>query len=53
MYRSYEDPHKLEDMLAEAEQRLSEDPMNADLAEEVAELRDRVNFAWQDEYQED
>lgn len=53
MYRRYEDPHKLEDMLAEAEQRLSENPDDDYLAEEVAELRDRVNFAWQDEYQED
>ena len=53
MYRRYEDPHTLEEMLADAEQRLSEDPMNEGLAEEVAELRDRVNFAWQDDYQED
>ena len=53
MYRQYEDPHALEDMLADAEQRLRENPEDEHLAEEVAELRDRVNFAWQDEYQED
>ena len=53
MYRSYEDPHKLEEQLADAKKRLSKDPYNDDLAQEVAELRDRVNFAWQDDYQED
>lgn len=53
MYRSYENPHTLEERLADAKKRLSEDPMNEALAEEVEELKDRVNFAWQDEYQED
>lgn len=53
MYRSYENPYRLEDALADAKRRLSEDPTNEDLAQEVEELRDRVNFAWQDEYEED
>lgn len=53
MYRHYEDPYSIEDMLADAKARLAEDPMNDDLAMEVAELKERANFAWQDEYQED
>lgn len=53
MYRGYENPCTIEDMLADAKRRLAEDPLNEDLAQEVEELRDRVNFAWQDEYEED
>jgi hypothetical protein len=54
MYRQYEDPWKLEDQLAEAKQRLAENPYDEDLVNEVAELKDRVNFAWQDnEYEND
>lgn len=54
MYRSYENPYTLEEMLKEAEKRLAENPGDEDLATDVAELRDRVNFAWQDdEYDSD
>ena len=54
MYRQYEDPRKLEEQLKEAEQRLEEIKAAGmddiiDISQEVAELRDRVNFAWQDE----
>ena len=49
MYRQYEDPWKLEDQLAEAKQRLAENPYDEDLVNEVAELKERVNFAWQDD----
>jgi hypothetical protein len=49
MYRQYEDPYKLERQLAEAKERLAEDPYNEDLVNEVAELEERVNFAWQDD----
>lgn len=49
MYRNYEDPYALEEMLKEAEERLAQDPLNEGLQEDIAELRDRVNFAWQDE----
>ena len=50
----YEDPRKLEEQLKEAEQRLEEIKAAGmddiiDISQEVAELRDRVNFAWQDE----
>ncbi len=48
MYRSYEDPHGLEKRLKEAEEVLAKDPENIEIACEVAELKERVNFAWQD-----
>ena len=54
IYRRYEDPWKLEEKLEEAKQRLAENPDNEDLALEIAELEERINFAWQDqEYDED
>lgn len=54
MYRQYENPHTLEERLEEAKKRLAENPYDEDLVLEVEELKDRVNFAWQDdEYNED
>lgn len=61
MYRRYEDPGKVQKMLEAAEERLArakeEDPENIDLIidldNEVESLKERVNFAWQDdEYDE-
>lgn len=56
MYRSYEDPHKLEDMLREKrEEYCSRMEAGADvedlidLAIEINDLEQRVNFAWQDD----
>lgn len=57
MYRQYEDPRKLEDMLQEAQRRLSDaqaaghddNDLLIDLYNEVEELKERVNFAWQDD----
>ena len=49
MYRQYEDPYKLEDQLAEARKQLAENPENENLALDVHELEERVNFAWQDQ----
>jgi hypothetical protein len=49
MYRQYEDPYKLEEQLAEVKQMLAENPDDEELAITVAELSDRVNFAWQDD----
>ena len=55
MYRANENPWKLEDILADAQRRLSEakarrdDPDDMiDLYIEIEELKERVNFAWQD-----
>lgn len=56
MYRQYEDPYKLEKQLREAREEYSrrmeagediEDLM--DLAIEINDLEQRVNFAWQDD----
>ena len=58
MYRQYEDPYKVQKMLEDAERRLADaqaagDDDLVDLYIEVEELRERVNFAWQDqEYDE-
>ena len=49
MYRQYEDPYVLEKQLAEAKEALAQNPDNEDLALEVHELEERVNFAWQDD----
>jgi hypothetical protein len=49
IYRQYEDPYALEQQLAEAKERLAENPLDEDLALEVHELEERVNFAWQDD----
>ena len=49
IYRQYEDPYKLEKQLAEAKHRLADNPYDEDLVNEVAELKERVNFAWQDD----
>ena len=57
MYRRYEDPRKLEKQLAKLKRRYRQTQDEYEkmyLAEEIAELTDRVNFAWQDEeYEED
>ena len=56
MYRRYEDPFKLEQQLKEAREEYSR-RMEAgedivvliDLAIEINDLEQRVNFAWQDD----
>lgn len=62
MYRQYENPAKVQKMLEAAEEELArakeEDPENIDLIidldNEVQSLKERLNFAWQDdEYDED
>lgn len=59
MYRHYEDPYILEEQLKTAEAELAELDMEKDeqtyieLCLYIAELKDRINFAWQDiEYDE-
>lgn len=56
MYRQYENPWKLETQLAELkEQYCKAVEENADenllinLAIDIAELEERINFAWQDD----
>ena len=57
MYRQYENPYRVHEMLeqakAEYEEAKQNDPENIDLlidlANEVESLRERENFAWQDE----
>ncbi len=49
LYRQYEDPRKLEKELALAEMQLAAHPGDEHVYEYVCELRDRINFAWQDE----
>ena len=57
MYRQYEDPWKLEKQLAELKERRANATDDGELEwliEEIAELEERINFAWQDqEYEED
>lgn len=56
MYRQYENPWELEKQLEEAkeeyrkaiEKRADEDTL-MNLAIEIQELKDRVNYAWQDD----
>lgn len=61
MYRQYEDPRKLEEQLKEWKQRRkdyleSKNNLTGELTDElimiednISELEQRVNFAWQDE----
>lgn len=55
MYRSYEDPHTIERLLERAEIEMQEAIARGDeeaqisIGEEIAELNDRLNFAWQDD----
>ena len=47
MFRRYEDPYKLQEMLEEAERNC--DPSDPDDACYIEQLRERINFAWQDD----
>lgn len=49
MYRQYEDPYKLKQRLAELKEQRMHNPDNEDLALEVYDLEQRINFAWQDD----
>jgi hypothetical protein len=59
IYRQYEDPYTLEQKLAEAKsmyRRAIEEGIDEnvlmDMALEIHELEERVNFAWQDDQAE-
>ena len=49
MYREYEDPYKLEERLVRVQELRAENPDDEYLAIEEHELRERINFAWQDD----
>lgn len=49
MYRQYEDPYVLEQKLAELKEQRTHNPEDEDLAIEIHELEERINFAWQDD----
>lgn len=56
MYRQYENPYKLEKWLEELEKEYQEaieanadEQRIMDLQMDIAELKDRINFAWQDD----
>lgn len=53
MYRQYEDPSAIQSMLDEAITRHMLNPDDVDSAIEVAELKERLNFAWQDDEYDD
>ena len=53
MYRDYENPNQLEKLLAEANEQLACNPDDESIRETVDELSQRLNFAYQDEYQEE
>ena len=59
MYRQYENPYELEQELAERLEEYNSLPFNdenegrlMELAEDIASLRERINFAWQDDADE-
>lgn len=55
MYRQYEDPYLIERQIESLEIAMQEaislgdEDMQISIAEELAELNDRLNFAWQDD----
>jgi hypothetical protein len=59
MYRQYENPEALESQLEDAKKRLAEAVLReadeselSDLWDTIEDLKERINFAWQDAYQE-
>ena len=52
MYRQYENPYKLEEQLKELKEEYNnttDEDRLISLSESIAELEERVNFAWQDD----
>ncbi len=47
-YRQYENANSLEKRLDEMQKRFKDDPSNVDLAMDIDELKQRINYAWQD-----
>lgn len=60
MYRDYENPRELENQLKELKQMYlnaiannSDENTIIELDEEIASLEERINYAWQDEYEDE
>ena len=59
MYRQYESPAMLEELLDRLDIDMQEaiahddEELQIRIAEEIAEVRDRLNFAWQDAAESD
>lgn len=60
MYRDYENPRELENQLKELKQMYlnaiannSDENTIVELDEEIASLEERINYAWQDEYEDE
>jgi hypothetical protein len=56
MYRQYEDPYKLEERLKELKEEYRtaieanmDENVLMDIACDIAEIKERINFAWQDD----
>ena len=56
MYRQYENPYELENQLDELKKEYekavkenADEDILINLAENIAELKERINFAWQDD----
>ena len=55
MYRQYEDPYEIEKLIERAEIEMQEaiamndEDAQISIAQELAELNDRLNYAWQDD----
>ena len=55
MYRQYEDPYQIEHQIESLEISMQEaidmddEDLQISIAEELAERKDRLNFAWQDD----
>ena len=53
MFRRYENPQKLQEQLAALERRYAECDFDSeesiDLIIAIADLKERINFAWQDD----
>ena len=49
IYRQYEDPYKLEQQLAKLKEQRINNPEDEDLAIEINDIEQRINFAWQDD----
>ena len=55
MYRQYEDPYEIEKLIERAEIEMQEaiamndEDAQISIAQESAELNDRLNYAWQDD----